>query len=288
MAEREGERNPELEQGLLEAMRLTENGEWSEAFRVLRELEEDHPEDALLLCTLGVVSGEVEARGLAYEYFRRALAADPTDPAVLVQLGVGLARYDDPEAERVLRLAALTAPELPAARLQYGAYLSREGLHEAAIRELKAAQELDGSDALIVRELGIAYFRAGDREAALESLEAAAGLADDDAELRLLYGLALVVARRVEEGAEELYRASSELADDGDAQLASALASATQGWMDEAWNALARAEGAALAPDPLLLAEAEEAIEEGEDAAEEMLVDTVAAPMLHERLMERP
>ena len=44
---------------------LTDDEQWDDAFELLREMEEDYPEDALLLSMLGTVAGEVEARGLA-------------------------------------------------------------------------------------------------------------------------------------------------------------------------------------------------------------------------------
>ncbi|HEX6070473.1 MAG TPA: hypothetical protein VFZ18_11635, partial [Longimicrobiaceae bacterium] len=67
----------ELDERFHEATRLTDDEQWDDAFELLRELEEDYPEDALLLSMLGTVAGEVEARGLAYDYFRRSLAAHP-------------------------------------------------------------------------------------------------------------------------------------------------------------------------------------------------------------------
>ena len=75
--------------------------------------------------------GELGLDGMAYERFKRALALDPADPYVLATAGNGIAAFDDPDAERALRAAAVTAPQLPLARMMYGAYLSREGLMAA-------------------------------------------------------------------------------------------------------------------------------------------------------------
>jgi Flp pilus assembly protein TadD len=277
-----------LDAGLQDAVRLADSEDWDAAFSLLQKLEGDHPHDATLLCMLAVTAGQVEARGLAYDYFRRCLAEQPTDPAVLVPLGAGLARYDDPDAEGVLRLAAVTAPDLPAARLHYGAYLAREGIFDLAITELRAACELDPGSAIPSRELGIALFLAGDLCGAIEELDRAAGVGPEDADTRLLYGMALAVGGRLEEAAEELHRAASELVEDGEAQMVAALACATQGWSDEAWDALARAEGATFPPDALLLGEAEDAIGADEAAASALLLETVIPAVLHERLQERP
>lgn len=278
----------ELDARLHDASRLTEEGRWNEAFDLLREMEPDYPASAMLLALLGTVASEMEARGLAYDYFRRGLASQPTDPDVLVLLGAGLARFDDPEAEGVLRLAAITAPHLPATRFQYGVYLAREGMHELAVRELTAARELDPQDASIVRELGVAYWVAGAVADSAAALEAAAELDPEDVESRLLSALARMLAGEMEEGAEELVRSSTELGDEGEIQIAAALAAAAEGWTDEAWNALARAEGALLPADDELVRETEEALEAGEEAARGLLLDELLPRLFHDRLHTRP
>lgn len=278
----------ELDARLHDASRLTDEGRWSEAFEVLREMEPDHPESALLLAMLGTVAGEMEARGLAYDYFRRSLAAQPTNPEVLVLLGAGLARFDDPDAEGVLRLAAITAPHLSATRLQYGSYLAREGMYELALQELLAARDLEPQDAAIHRELGVAYWLTGSAEASAASLEQAAELEPDDVEARLLSGLVRILAGEREEGAEEVVRTAPELADEGEVQIVAALAAAGEGWEDEAWNALARAEGAMAPADEELVREAEEALEAGEEAARRLLLDEVLPRLFHDRLLARP
>lgn len=278
----------ELDARLHEASRLTDEGRWNEAFELLREMEPDHSGSAMLLALLGTVASEMEARGLAYDYFRRGIASQPTDPDVLVLLGTGLARFDDPEAEGVLRLAAITAPHLPATRFQYGSYLAREGMHELALRELTAARELDPQDAAIVRELGVAYWFAGAVADSAATLEAAAELDPDDVEARLLSALARILAGEVEEGAEEVVRTAPELGDEGEIQIVAALAAAAEGWEDEAWNALARAEGALLPAADEVVREAEEALEAGEDEARRLLLDEVLPRVIHDRLRTRP
>jgi Flp pilus assembly protein TadD len=275
-----------LDQELLGASRLAEEGEWEEAFELLTTLERDYPEDATLLCMLGLVAGEVDASESAYDYFRRALAAQPEDPYVLVRLGRALARYDDPDAEGVLRLAAVTAPTLPETRLEYGAYLAREGIFDLAIAELKAAGELDPENPRIAREEGVTFLLAGRADLGVEALERAVALDADDSELRLLFGLALVAVDRLEDAAEELVRAGREMSTDADAQLAASLAASSQGWDDEAWGAFARAEAAPAPPDSQLMREVEEALEE-EDGAAALLVEEVGPSLLRERLQER-
>lgn len=274
----------ELQVYLQEASELADGELWVDAFELLREAEDRFPEDATLLCMLGTISAEVDAEGLASDYYRRCLAAQPEDPHLLVTAGVGLARIDDPDAEPALRLAAALAPDLPLTRLHYGAYLVREGLVDDGLRELEAARALDAEDPRIVRELGGAFLLQDRLPRAVEELERAVGLAPEDGEIRLLYGLALLQADRGEESAEELHRAASLLPEDGEAQLVSALASASQEWDDEAWGALARAEHSAIPAGPALTSEVEEALEGGAAPAAELLRDAIGPAILRDRL----
>jgi Flp pilus assembly protein TadD len=236
---------------------------------------------------LGALAEEV-APGLAYDYFRRCLEAAPEDPALLITLGTELARYDDSEAERVLRLAVTLAPDLAAGHLAYGAYLGREGLTREALVELQRARELEPEDAGIAREVGVAHLLAGEREAGAEALESASLLEPEDDDLRVLYGLALVLLDRTDEAAEELLRASAGVPEDGEVQVVTALACAAEGWEDQAWEALARAEAAEYPADGAVLHEAEDAVEDGSpEAIHRLLVETLAPTLLRERLLER-
>lgn len=275
-----------LQLRLQEASELSDEGSWAEAFEILRDEEERFPRDPTLLCMLGVAASEVDAGGLAYDYFRRCLAEQPSDPFLLVPLGTGLARYDDPDAEGVLRLAVLSAPELPVTHLHYGAYLAREGQLQLAREELTTARQLDPNDPQIARELGVVHLLGGRMTEALDDLEQATQLAGDDAEIRLFYGLALVHAGRLDEAAEELYHAATELTADGEVQLVAALSCATQQWWEQAWDALARADLAEISADPQLKEEVEEALEAGNEEAEALLREELAPSMLRFRLQE--
>ena len=276
-----------LEARMAEASELGDAGHWEEAFEILSAEEATHPEHPVLLCMLGAASRELGYEGQAYEYFRRCVHAGPSDPLVLVTAGTGLASLDDPDAESVLRLAALSAPDMVETRLGYGAYLAHEGLLEQAIVELRAARELDPNDADVRAELGAAHLRGGEAQLSVEELSEAVALRPEDAWTRVLYGLALQLVDRGDEAAEELYRASLDDESDGEAQLLAGLACAAQGWTDEGWNAFARAAAAPHAPSPALLHEAEEAVEEGAEAAAALLAEEVAPSMLRERLFAR-
>ena len=269
-----------------EAEALGAEERWDEARSMLLEAVEEHGEHAHLFCWLGIASERLGEEGEAYEFFRRALAQEPTDPFVLAAAGTGVAAYDDPEAERALRLAALTAPDFPFARAAYGTYLAREGMYDQAIAELVAARDMAPDDTTVRAELGVSYLLARRTEEGLAELENALGGADEGW-MRGLFGLALLDAGRGEEGAEQLHRAATERVEDVEIQLLAALAAASEGWEDEAWAALARAEDAALPEDRELIREVEEAVEDGPEAAEGFLREYLGPTLLRERLHQR-
>jgi len=275
-----------LAERLAEASALAEQELWQDAFETLIGEELSHPDDPTLLCMLGVAATEVGAGGMAYDFFRRCVSQDPEDPVLLTTAGAALARLDDPDAERVLRLAALTAPHLPAARLNYGAYLAREGLFDAAAAELEAARDLDTEDTSIRYELATTYLLSGRGDDGLLEFAEALARTPDDTWIQALYGLALFEAGRTEESAEQLLAASLERFDDWEIQAATALATAGEGWTDQAWEAIARAD---LAPgvDESLVREVEDRLELGSDAAGAYLRDEIAAPLLRARLLSR-
>ncbi|HEX8394677.1 MAG TPA: hypothetical protein VF665_20185 [Longimicrobium sp.] len=277
----------ELEALITEAQSLGEQDRWPEAHEMLVGEMELHPDNALLLCWIGIAAQRLGEEAEAYDMFRRTLALSPTDPFILAAAGSGVAALDDPAAEGALRLAALTAPDFPFARLSYGAYLSREGLYNEAITELEAARTLAPEDAGVQTELGIAYLLAGRSSNGLDALEEALSLTADDSWLRGLFGLALVDAGRGEEGAEQLHQAAADRVEDVEVQLLAALAMGAQGWEDPAWEAFARAEAAADSSDGALVAEVEDCLNAGPEASEEFLKSDLGPPLLRERLLQR-
>ena len=121
----------------------------------------------------------------------------------------------------------------------------------------------------------------------LDALEEALSRVPGDSWLRGLYGLALVDAGRGEEGAEQLHQAAEERDEDVEVQLIAALAMAAEGWEDPAWEALARAGQAADSSDRELIAEVEDRVEGGADAAGEFLRQDLGPSLLRERLLQR-
>lgn len=276
----------DIEEVLQQAFELGDEERWDEVIALLGDALEDAPDDPYLLCWLGVAERETGNDGAAYEYFRRCVAEEPLDPHLLALAGSGLAAFDDPEAESVLRTAVLTGPDVPMARLQYGAYLSRAGLYDAALEQLRAAGELDPDDPAIRGELGIAYALQGQTTHAVAALESALDLAPDDSWTRVLLGLLLVELGNLDEAAEQLIQAADEREDDPEAQILAALAAAAVGWEDAAQDRIARAEYAAAEEDRTLWEEADERITSGADEARALLVDSAAPSVLRERLAQ--
>lgn len=276
----------DVEAVLREALELGEEGRWEEMARLLGEALEEAEDDPYLLCWLGVAEGELGNDGAAYEAFRQCVDQDPSDPHVLALAGSGLAQFDDPDAETALRAAALSAPDLPLARLNYGAYLSRAGMHDEALEQLRAARELTPDDPVVRAELGAAHVLRGEPAEGIAELEEALALAPEDSWTRVLYGLVLQEGDRQEEAAEELVRAAQEREYDAEAIILGALAAAGQGWDDTAEDLLARSEFVAEGADIQMIQEAESALRSGPEAAARLLRISIGPSALRERLQQ--
>jgi cellulose synthase operon protein C len=275
---------PDVEQILQQALQLGEEERWEEMAQILNDALSDAPEDPYLLCWLGVAERELGNDGTAYDLFRRCIMSEPVDPQLLAVAGTGLAAFDDPDAEAALRAAALSGPDLPMARLQYGAYLAREGVYDEALEHLRAAVELAPEDPAMHAELGAAFAMKGDLETAAASLETALELAPDDSWTRVILGLVLLELQRTEAAAEALVRAAQERGDDAEALVLGALAAATVQWDDAAEDLLAKAEYPAEGADVQLIEEAESAFRAGPDDAARFLRTVIGPSALRERL----
>jgi len=278
----------DLEQLLGRAHDLGEEGDWEGAAELLRDHLDDFDDVPSVHCWLGVAERELGLEGVAYERFKRALSFDPEDPYVLATAGNAIAAFDDPDAERVLRTAALIAPHVPLARMMYGAYLAREGFHEDAMRELNAARALDPDEPQIAYEAGVARALAGEIDAAADLLADAVRLDPDEGWARIVFGLVLLEADRPEEGAGELLSGARLRDDDLEAQLVAALAACAIGQDGTAYEMVERARLSALEGDIALIADIEERVDAGPESAASFLRDDFAPDVLRTRLQERP
>jgi len=277
---------PEADPVLEEALALGDEGRWEEMAMLLADALESDPDDAYLLCWAGVAEHELGNETQAYELFKRCIARQPTDPNLLALAGSGLAASDDPDAESALRTAALMGPDLPSVRIQYGAYLSRSGLFEEALKQLTAGIALAPDDPVAYGELGVLHALKGDIERATESLETALDLAPDDSWTRVLVGLCYCERGEMEEAAEALLQAARERTDDAEAQVLAALAAGAVGWEAAAEEALARAAYAAEGADRALIDEAGNAVAGGTEPARALLCDDLAPSAFHDRLTQ--
>ena len=276
----------DIEAILQDAFSLGDDGRFEEMAELLHTALRDAEDDPYLLGWLGVAHREMGQDGVAYEYFKRCIAEEPEDPQLLSLAGAGIAAFDDPEAETVLRAAAVMGPNLPETRLQYGAYLAREGIFDEALEHLRAAVQLAPEDPVMHAELGIAYALKADYAAAADAMGEALTIAPDDSWTRVLLGLVELELDHADAAAELLLAASMERPDDGEAQVLAALAAAAAGWDDAAQDAFARAGYAAEAVDRELLHEVDERIAAGVAASRALLLDSVAPTSLHDRLTQ--
>ena len=277
-----------VESLLRQALDLGEEGDWDGMARELTEALEDAVGDPTLLCWLGVAEWELGLTGSAYERFREALAQEPEDPFVLTTVGNGLAHFDDPDAEAALRSASVMAPDLPLARWQFGAYLSREGLFDDAMRELGAASELAPEDPIIAYEVGVTLALQGRFEQSLDAFARSVDLDPGEGWVQIVMGLVEAELDRMEEAARDLSEGARLCPQDVEAQLLSALAAEAAGWEDLAYEMVERGRQGSLQGDLPLLEGVEARLSEGAESAKTFLLQELVPGALRERLMSRP
>lgn len=278
----------ELDDLLQQALGRGDEGDWEGMAEELREALDLVPEDPALLCWLGVAEREMGLPGSAYDRFKEALAGGPEDPHVLATIGTGLAQFDDPDAEAALRSAALMAPTLALARWMYGAYLSREGMFQEAMKELEAATELAPDDATVAYELGVALALMGRLEKALDAFGRSVDLDPGEGWSMVVMGLVEAELGLMEEAVRDLSEGARLRPEDVEAQLLAALAAEAAGWDDLAYEMLERGRLGADSADLPLLEAVEGLLPEGESESAGLLMQEVLPGALRERLMIRP
>ena len=278
----------ELDDMLQQALGRGDEGDWEGMAEELREALDLVPEDPALLCWLGVAEREMGLPGSAYDRFKEALAGGPEDPHVLATIGTGLAQFDDPDAEAALRSAALLAPTLALARWMYGAYLSREGMFQEAMKELEAARELAPDDATVAYELGVALALMGRLEEALDPFGRSVDLDPGEGWGMVVMGLVEAELGLMEEAVRDLSEGARLRPEDVEAQLLAALAAEAVGWDDLAYEMLERGRQGADSADLPLLEAVEGLLPEGESESAGLLMQEVLPGALRERLMIRP
>ncbi|NNM04308.1 MAG: tetratricopeptide repeat protein [Gemmatimonadetes bacterium] len=173
-------------------------------------------------------------------------------------------------------------------RLLFGAYLSREGLFEDALRELNAAAELAPEDPVILYEVGVALALGGQLESALDPLFRSMDLDPGEGWSQVVLGLVEAELDRMEEAARDLSEAARLRPMDVEAQLLAALAAEAAGWEDLAYEMMERGRQGALPGDLHLVETVEARLEDGPDATNSFFREELLPGALRERLMSRP
>jgi len=269
------------------ALKLGDEHDWEAMAESLREMLERYPGDPAVLCWLGVAERQLGMEGIAYERFRACVAAEPTDPQLLALAGTGLARFDDPAAESTLRTAALMGEDLAFARVMYGAYLSREGMVEDALREISAALALAPDDPEALTEWGVALALSERYDEALEAFSKAWTVDPEDGWARALSGLVLVSLGRTEDAFADLMGAADLRPEDVELALMAGLAAAASGEEDRAYELVERARLGAISGDLPLVEAVSDRVDEGHEACKTFLEEDFVAGALRERLMTR-
>ena len=282
--ETDGAFDEELERGL----DLGEQGDWQGMAEYFRDTLERYPGEPAVLCWLGVAEIELGMEGVAYERFKACVAAEPSDPYLLAMAGSGLARFDDPAAESTLRTAALVGADLPFARSMYGAYLSREGMFEDAMRELSAALALAPDDGEVLTEWGVALALSARMDEAAEAFFKAWEADPEDGWARSLAGLVLVSVGRVEDALPDLIGAVDLRPEDVELALLAGLVASALGEEDRAFELVERARLQAIPGDLPLVEAVSDRVEEGREASKTFLEEDFVTGALRERLMTRP
>lgn len=276
------------EADLARALQFGDEGDWLSMAELLNAALEGSEDDPAILCWLGVAERELGLDGVAYERFKACLAAGPTDANLLAIAGNGLARFDDPEAESVLRTATLMAPNLPYARAMYGAYLAREGMSEQALEELDAAVALAPDDPETLTEWGVALALAGRLDHAVDAFYQACEVDPDDGWARSLVGLTLVSLGRIADALPDLILAADLRPEDVEVALVASLVAAACDETDRAYELVERARMRAIPGDLPMVEAVLDRVEEGATPSEAFLNEEIASGALRERLMTRP
>ncbi len=276
------------EADLARALQFGDEGDWPAMAEDLRAVLIDFPEDSAVLCWLGVAEREMGMEGVAYERFRACLATEPTDPHILAMAGNGLARFDDPEAESVLRSASLMDPNLAYARTMYGAYLAREGMSKEALEVLGSAIALAPDDPETLTEWGVALALAGRLDEAVDAFYRACDADPEDGWARALAGLTLLALGRTADALPDLLHAADLRPEDVEVALVASLAAAECDEPDRAHELVERARQRAIPGDLPMVEAVLDRVEEGSEPSKAFLNEEVLEGAFRERLMTRP
>ncbi|MGF1466963.1 MAG: tetratricopeptide repeat protein [Sandaracinaceae bacterium] len=238
-----GGRSAADEARLGRARALLAQGRAAEARRTLTELARRRTEDPEVLRWLGKAEERMQPPNLdaAEQHYRAAIRVAPEDfPAYLAmaELFLGQGRTDD--AGEVLDQAALHVPATSRTSLQRGQFEIRRGDHEAAIRELRMALELEPDLPPALFSLGVAYRSAGHLNDAEITFNRLAALDPSHPGLEMERGRLAEARGRSDEAVEAYEAALEQQPDDPELLLRLAIAEVGAQHLDEAEEHLRR------------------------------------------------
>ncbi len=170
----------------------------------------------------------------------------------------------------------------------YGAYLSREGMVEDALREISAALALAPDDPEALTEWGVALALSERLDEAVEAFSKAWAADPEDGWARSLSGLVLVSLGRTDEALPDLLGAADLRPEDVELALLAGLAAAASGEEDRAYELVGRARLRAISGDLPLVEAVSDRVAEGHEESKTFLEEDFVTGALRERLMTRP
>jgi protein O-GlcNAc transferase len=147
-----------------------QQGRAAQAAAICNDVVRAQPRHAGALHVLGIVAAQGGSPAAAADYFRRALAVEPDDPAVGCNLGNALRDLRQPtEALAAYQSALRAAPDFAGAQYGAGNALLDLGRATEAIRSFDAAIAVEPGNAGAHNNRGNALLQLGKVDAALES-----------------------------------------------------------------------------------------------------------------------
>jgi tetratricopeptide (TPR) repeat protein len=158
---------------------LVRNGAYAEAEKVLRELQQSHPDDPRILLMRGELLLALEQPAEAIPLLRRCIEIDPVRPRAHFQLGTALQATGDPDAALAAYAEELALAEDPRvkvmAHLNRSVILQQKGDRTTAADELSAVLELDPGRREVYGDLANLLLEAGRLDEAAAILDRGLG-----------------------------------------------------------------------------------------------------------------
>ena len=203
-------------------LKAVESGRFERAAEYYREAVAGDPSNPVYRKALGGVLSTLGDHDGAVEQFEEAVRLEPDRALNRVSLAMALAERDGLTAvvEEQLRVAQELAPGLREVRLGPAEALVRVGLLDEAKSELESVLQRDPEDTEARRLLAALLLRQGDGEAAIRHLESVLEREPEEPQTLLSYGRALASVGRDERAAHTLKQVLDVAVESGQRALA--------------------------------------------------------------------